>query len=163
MNIEDHGRGAFFFTQPVGSDFLKIAVDRQAEIFTGLAFLAGQFADHTTDGIDLDLAVASLAAKVQIENALNTVFADLESGQFKQRIPGYFLFGNRRYIPQDMGKIGSVRILSALADFDRKARQIGCVHLNLRNIPPFEILPAQTPGGGELRGECAGVRDLPAG
>ena len=118
MNIEDYGSGAFLFTLPVSSDFLRIAVDRQAKIFARLAFLTGQFADHTTASIDLNLAFARLAAKVQIESTLNTVFADLESGQFEQRIPGYFLFGNRRYIPQDMGKIGGERILSALADFD---------------------------------------------
>ena len=139
MDVHHHHRRAFVPEAVIG-EFLQGHVDGEHHLVAGLAFPARQFPDRPSDGVDLDLAGARLAAKPEIMDLFDAALADAEFGKREQRLAGQFGLRNGGDITKQVGGGGGVWVTAALADVDHHARQVRGVDLDLRHLLPHQVL-----------------------
>ena len=81
---------------------LQAGIDGEDQFLARLAVVARELAYHPAIGVDLDLAVARLAAQQLVVLPLDPVFADAKPGELEQRVAGQLLFRHRGHVAQHM-------------------------------------------------------------
>src|SRR6185437_593558 len=139
--IDDDGGGRALRIAAAHRQILQRHIETEDDLVAVDAVLVREFAHNAAKSIDLDLAGASGAAKLEIVLLLDAAFADAEIGQLYQRIVAVeLLFRNRRDVTHDVRSLVPERIMADETLLDRNARQIDRVDVDTRHLVPVHIL-----------------------